>query len=98
MNTGSKKIAYNVGGTVLGALVAALSIFGIVQVQSSAEVPQENQQVINYNSGPAGTTKGAIRIWCGWPPSSCSGEAAVRRRRPRAGRGRERRGCSTGGR
>ena len=49
MNTGSKKIAYNVGGTVLGALVAALSIFGIVQVQSSAEVPQENQQVINYN-------------------------------------------------
>lgn len=50
VNTGSKKIAYNVGGTVLGALVAALAIFGIVQSQSSASMPQENQQVINYNS------------------------------------------------
>lgn len=50
MNTGSKKIAYNVGGTVLGALVAALAIFGVVQSQSSASMPQENQQVINYNS------------------------------------------------
>lgn len=49
MNTGSKKIAYNVGGTVLGALVAALAIFGIVQSQNSPSV-QENQQVINYNS------------------------------------------------
>ncbi len=46
----NSKIAYNVGGTVLGALVAALSIFGIVQYQSSQTMPQENQQVINYNS------------------------------------------------
>lgn len=50
MNTGTKKIAYNVGGTVLGALVAALSIFGIVQYQNSQSMPQENQQIINYNS------------------------------------------------
>lgn len=50
MNPGTKKVAYNVGGTVLGALLAALSIFGIVQYQSSVESPQENQQVINYNS------------------------------------------------
>lgn len=50
MNTGTKKVAYNVGGTVLGALLAALSIFGIVQYQSGQEMPQENQQVINYNS------------------------------------------------
>lgn len=49
-NDGSKKIAYNVGGTVLGALLAGLAIFGIVQMQSGAEMPQENQQVINYNS------------------------------------------------
>lgn len=50
MNNGSKKIAYNVGGTVLGALLAALAIFGIVQVQNSASMPQENDQIINYNS------------------------------------------------
>ena len=49
-NDGSKKIAYNVGGTVLGALLAAAAIFGIVASQSSATSPQENQQVINYNS------------------------------------------------
>ena len=49
-NDGSKKIAYNVGGTVLGALLAALAIFGIVQVQNGAEQPQENQQIISYNS------------------------------------------------
>lgn len=49
-NDGSKKIAYNVGGTVLGALLAALAIFGIVQVQSSAQAPQTNEQIINYNS------------------------------------------------
>ncbi|HIZ98053.1 MAG TPA: hypothetical protein H9805_05675 [Candidatus Janibacter merdipullorum] len=50
MNTGTKKVAYNVGGTVLGALLAALSIFGIVQYQNGQDMPQENQQVINYNS------------------------------------------------
>ena len=50
MNTGSKKVAYNVGGTVLGALLAALAIFGIVQAQNGQSMPQENQQVINYNS------------------------------------------------
>ena len=50
MNTGNKKAAYNVGSTVLGALLAALSIFGIVQMQSSESMPQENQQVISYNS------------------------------------------------
>lgn len=49
-NDGSKKIAYNVGGTVLGALLAALAIFAIVTSQSSAELPQENDQIINYNS------------------------------------------------
>jgi len=50
VNTGSKKVAYNVGGTILGGLLAALSIFGIVQYQNSQEMPQENQQIINYNS------------------------------------------------
>lgn len=50
MNTSSKKAAYNVGGVVVGALLAALAIFGIVQVQSSADVPQENTQLIEYNS------------------------------------------------
>lgn len=49
MNDGSKKVAYNVGGTVLGALLAAVAIFGIVQSQNQS-MPQENQQVINYNS------------------------------------------------
>ena len=50
MNTGTKKIAYNVGGTVIGAILAALAIFGIVASQNNQSMPQENQQVINYNS------------------------------------------------
>jgi uncharacterized membrane protein len=49
-NDGSKKLAYNVVGTVLGAAMAALLIFGIVQYEGNKSVPQENQQIINYNS------------------------------------------------
>ncbi len=49
VDLGDQEAAYDVTGD-LGALLAALAIFGIVQVQSSASMPQENQQVINYNS------------------------------------------------
>lgn len=49
-NEGTKKTAYNVAGTVVGALLAAVAIFGIVQMQTSQEIPQENTQLIEYNS------------------------------------------------
>ncbi len=48
-NEGQKKTAFNVGGVVVGALLASLSIFGIVQAQSSQEMPQQNSQVIKYD-------------------------------------------------
>lgn len=46
---GTKKTAYNVGGTVVGALLAAVAIFIVVQTQSGQDVPQENTQLIEYN-------------------------------------------------
>jgi len=50
VNSGGKKLAYNVVGTVVGAVLAGLAIFGIVSYQNGVDTPQTNQQVINYNS------------------------------------------------
>ena len=44
------KVAYNVAGAVIGALLAAVAIFSIVQVQSSAQTPQEHTRLISYDS------------------------------------------------
>ncbi|GAB3115904.1 hypothetical protein GCM10027055_24590 [Janibacter alkaliphilus] len=49
-NEGTQKTVYNVTGTIIGALLAAVAIFIVVQSQTGAEVPQENTSVISYNS------------------------------------------------
>lgn len=49
-NEGSKKTAYNVAGTIIGALLAALAIFGVVQMENGKNQPQPNAQLISYNS------------------------------------------------
>lgn len=49
-NEGKKKTAWNITGGVIGALLAALSMFGIVASQSSVKQPQTAQEVISYNS------------------------------------------------
>lgn len=49
MNSSSKKLAYNVGGAIVGALLATVAIFGLINQQSSATQPQKYSQTINYD-------------------------------------------------
>ena len=44
------KAAYNTAGAVIGALLAAISIFALVQGMSSQDTDQENSQLISYNN------------------------------------------------
>jgi hypothetical protein len=45
-----RSVAWNVAGGVIGALLAAISILGIVGSQTSAKQTQTNQEIISYNS------------------------------------------------
>lgn len=45
----TQKIAFNVVGTIIGALLAGLAIFGIVASQQT-DSPQKYTETINYNS------------------------------------------------
>lgn len=45
----SKKAAYNIGGAVIGALLASVAIFGLVQQQGSITQPQTYKAQINYD-------------------------------------------------
>lgn len=45
-----KKVAWNVGGAVVGVLLAGLSIFGLIQSQSSIKQPQTYNNVVSYDS------------------------------------------------
>ena len=47
---GRKAAVWNVAGAVIGALLAAIAILGIVGSQTSATQTQTNQEVISYNS------------------------------------------------
>lgn len=49
METSSNKTKYNVAGGVLGILLAALSIFGLVHSQSDAGQPQKYSSKISYD-------------------------------------------------
>lgn len=44
------KAAYNTAGAVIGALLAAISIFALVQGMSSQDTDQKNSQLISYNN------------------------------------------------
>ncbi|NNG41183.1 hypothetical protein HJ588_18135 [Flexivirga sp. ID2601S] len=49
MGEGNKKVAYNVGGAIVGALLAAVAIFGLIAQQGSITQPQKFSQNIDYN-------------------------------------------------
>ncbi len=41
MDDTNKKIAFNVGGALLGVILASVAIFGLVAVKASATQPQK---------------------------------------------------------
>lgn len=45
----NKKTAYNVAGTVIGALLASVSIFLVIQGMQQ-DTPQEHSRLITYNN------------------------------------------------
>ena len=45
--TTGKKTMYNIGGGIIGVLLAGLAIFGLVQSQGSAQ-PQQHPAKISY--------------------------------------------------
>ncbi|BDZ58200.1 hypothetical protein [Barrientosiimonas endolithica] len=49
MNESGNKTAWNIGGAVVGVLLALLAIFGLVQSQSSIKQPQNYSEVISYD-------------------------------------------------
>ncbi len=50
MDTTNKKLAYNIGGGVLGVLLALLAIIGLVAQQGSITQPQKYSSNIKYDS------------------------------------------------
>lgn len=48
-NDGGKRAAFNIGGAVVGALLAAVAIFGLVAQQGSVTQPQTYKAQINYD-------------------------------------------------
>lgn len=48
MGASNNKALYNVGGAIVGILLAGLSIFGLVQSQEQSQ-PQKYQQNISYD-------------------------------------------------
>lgn len=46
----NNKTTYNVAGTVIGAVLAAIAIFLTVQTVSGQQQTQEHSQLITYNS------------------------------------------------
>ncbi|MDE9365984.1 hypothetical protein PZ938_10250 [Luteipulveratus sp. YIM 133132] len=50
MGTSGNKTAWNIGGAVVGVLLAGLAIFGLVQSQNSIKQPQTYNNVISYDS------------------------------------------------
>ncbi|WP_158607475.1 hypothetical protein [Flexivirga caeni] len=49
MGESNKKVLYNVGGAVVGAVLATVAIFGLIAQQGSVTQPQKFSSTINYN-------------------------------------------------
>lgn len=49
MNEGSKKVAFNVGGAIIGAVLACVSVFGLIAQQNSVTQPQTYKSTITYD-------------------------------------------------
>lgn len=50
MDETNKKLAYNIGGGVIGVILALVAIFGLVAQQGSVTQPQKYSSNINYDS------------------------------------------------
>ncbi|MBO1766586.1 MULTISPECIES: hypothetical protein [Allobranchiibius] len=50
MDATNKKLAYNIGGGLLGVILALLAIFGLVAQQNSVTQPQKYSPQISYDS------------------------------------------------
>ena len=50
MDPTNLKLAYNIGGGLLGVVLALLAIFGLVAQQNSVTQPQKYSSQINYDS------------------------------------------------
>ncbi|WP_186526023.1 hypothetical protein [Leekyejoonella antrihumi] len=48
MNQGTTKIAFNIGGALIGAVLACVSIFGLIAQQNSVSQPQTYKSTITY--------------------------------------------------
>lgn len=46
-----KKLAFNVGGAVIGAVLATVAIFGLIAQQNSVSQPQTYKSTITYDQG-----------------------------------------------
>ena len=49
MSASTNKAAYNVGGAIVGILLALLAIFGLIQTQGNQEQAQKYQSKISYD-------------------------------------------------
>ncbi|HWC21941.1 MULTISPECIES: hypothetical protein [Flexivirga] len=49
MTDTNKKLLYNVGGVVAGAVLATVAIFGLIAQQGSVTQPQKFSSTISYN-------------------------------------------------
>ncbi|WP_314964125.1 hypothetical protein, partial [Bradyrhizobium cosmicum] len=49
MSASTNKAAYNVGGAIVGILLALLAIFGLIQTQGNQEQSQKYQSKISYD-------------------------------------------------
>lgn len=45
----NKKVFYNVGGALAGAVLAAVAVFGLIAQQGSVTQPQKFSSTISYN-------------------------------------------------
>lgn len=50
MSTSENKSAYNTAGAIIGALLAAVSIFALVQGMGGQQTEQQHSRLISYDS------------------------------------------------
>lgn len=50
MDETNKKLAYNVGGAVIGVLLALIAVFALIAQQGSVTQPQKFNSTISYDS------------------------------------------------
>lgn len=49
VNEGNKKAVWNIGGAIVGILLAGLSVIGLINSQNSVQQPQNYKNTISYD-------------------------------------------------